>query len=292
MKRVFTLLSLCIPALLTLMLVSTSASARHWQWRQLTPPEGAGPTPPPRALGTAIYDPIGERIIIFGGRGANGFLNDLWSLDLVTGTWVEMAAGGIAPDPRRGHNAIYDPIGHQMVVWAGQGSQFYNDIWTLDLTESQWQDMSPEKSPETRYGSASIYDPVGQQLVQFAGFTSAGRFNDTQGFDLISKSWQDLSPPGLRPIKRCLHTAAFHPAERQMIVFGGQSAALSTIFGFLTYPRTHGARLRPTTLLRAAFSPPVLWAAQVPSSSSEAALLPATRTKPGAMILGASSGTS
>ena len=135
-----------------------------------------------------------------------------------------MAAGGIAPDPRRGHNAIYDPIGHQMVVWAGQGSQFYNDIWTLDLTESQWQDMSPEKSPETRYGSASIYDPVGQQLVQFAGFTSAGRFNDTQGFDLISKSWQDLSPPGLRPIKRCLHTAAFHPAERQMIVFGGQSA--------------------------------------------------------------------
>ena len=160
MKRAVNVPYLWAPVLVIWVLVSVSALARNWQWRDLTPPAGTVPTPSARALGSAIYDPIGQRVIIFGGRGASGFLNDLWSFDLTSRTWVEVNAQGTPPAPRRGHNAIYDPVGHQMVVWAGEGSQFHNDTWTLDLTMLQWKNVSPADSPTARYGSASVYDPV------------------------------------------------------------------------------------------------------------------------------------
>ena len=58
----------------------------------------------------------------------------------------------------------------------------------------------------------------------FAGFTNQGRFDDVQAFDLLAQTWQDISPEGVGPERRCLHTAAFDPASRRMIIFGGQTS--------------------------------------------------------------------
>ena len=43
------------------------------------------PRPLARCLHTAAYDPVGYRMLIFGGQGGGNALNDLWSLDLDTG---------------------------------------------------------------------------------------------------------------------------------------------------------------------------------------------------------------
>ena len=223
MKHSKRLLLSWILALVALMLVSNEALAEHWQWKQLSAPDGVGPTPPARALGTAIYDPTGNRIIIFGGQ-MGGFLNDLWAFNLDSNSWVELAPQGTPPAPRSGHNAIYDPMGQRMISWAGQGSGgSFDDVYALDLATLQWQDISPQSSPAPRYGSASVFDPVGGQLVMFAGFTNQGRFDDVQAFDLQAQTWQDLSPPGIGPERRCLHTAAYDPSSRRMIIFGGQT---------------------------------------------------------------------
>ena len=198
-----------------------ASSSQGWTWANLTPSQGSAPEP--RRHGTAIYDPIAQRVIVFGGLGGSGLLNDLWAFDLVSLSWGQLNASGTGPSPRRGHNAVYDPVAHQMVVWAGQqGAVFFSDTWTLNLATLQWQDVSPSVRPSPRYGSASVFDPVGRSLVQFAGFTNNGRFQDTQAFHLASFSWQDLTPPGTKPQIRCLHTAAFHAGNRRMIVYGGQ----------------------------------------------------------------------
>ena len=74
MKHSKRLLLSWILALVALMLVSNEALAEHWQWKQLSAPDGVGPTPPARALGTAIYDPTGNAPLPVGSSS----LEDRW----------------------------------------------------------------------------------------------------------------------------------------------------------------------------------------------------------------------
>lgn len=191
-------------------------------WRELTP--SGGPAPEARRNGVAIHDPVGRRIVIFGGVGGPGPLNDTWAFDLVTLTWSRLETRGAPPPRRLGHDAVYDPQGRQMIVWAGQDDRiFFNDTWALDLQTLTWRELSPAARPQARYGSASIYDPLERRLVTFAGFTDLSRrFQDTQAFDLDTGAWEDLTPPGDKPEVRCLLTAAYDAARRTMVVYGGQ----------------------------------------------------------------------
>lgn len=214
--------------------VETPAPPLVWQWRQILP--ASGTVPAPRAHGVAVYDPVARRLVVFGGQGNDGgVLNDTWAFDLAARTWARLATVGTPPDHRLGADAVYDPVGHQMVVWAGQqGSRFFDDIWTLDLRTLEWRDRSPGPRPQARYGSASVFDPATRALVQFAGFTDLSRrFQDTQAFDLDTNTWEDLTPSDVRPQIRCLLSAAFHGASRRMIVYGGQrSGPLDDIWAF------------------------------------------------------------
>ncbi|MBL8186882.1 MAG: hypothetical protein JNK38_02675 [Acidobacteria bacterium] len=210
-------------------------TASTWQWRNITPASGL--MPEPRRDGEAIYDPIGKRIILFGGNSNAGLKNDTWAFDLATRSWTKLDTVGTPPAGRLGFDAVYDPVGHQLVVYSGQGAGFFNDTWTLNLTTLQWTDISPASDsarPKKRYGSAAVFDPQTRSLVSFAGFTSeAGRFQDTQSFGLSDKTWSDWTPGGSKPQVRCLHTAAFDRVNRRMIVYAGQrNGALDDIWSF------------------------------------------------------------
>jgi len=210
-----------------------TAAPLVWQWRQLTPATSAAPEP--RSHGVAVYDPIARRVVVFGGESDAGLHNDAWAFDLVASSWNRLQTRNPPPEPRLGADAVYDPNGHQMVLWAGQqGSRFFNDTWALDLRTLEWRDLSPTARPQARYGSASGFDPAERRLVQFAGFTDlTRRFQDTQAFDLDTGTWEDLTPGGARPSVRCLLTAALHVPSRQMIAYGGQrSGPLDDLWAF------------------------------------------------------------
>ncbi len=216
-QLVFILALLAIPA--------AAQSTNNWQWRALTP--ASGDKPEARRNGVAVHDTFGKRIIVFGGSGNSGFLNDAWAFSLETRVWTKLQTTGTPPSPRHAFDGIYDPVGQQLVIYSGQGNGLLNDTWTLNLTTLQWRDVSPaldSARPKRRYGSAGVFDPVTRSLVSFAGFTSeAGRFNDTQSFGLGGNAWQDWSPGGTRPKVRCLLTGAFDRANRRMIVYAGQN---------------------------------------------------------------------
>ncbi len=219
-------LSIALLIAATTQLFSTTAaaqSAQNLEWKNITPAQGA--MPQARRNGVAVYDPIDNRVIIFGGTGQNGLFNDTWAFNLTNFSWTQLNTIGTSPDPRLGHDAIYDPVGQQLVVWAGQqGSKFFNDTWTLNLRTLEWRNVSPSSGrPKARYGSASVYDPVERSLVQFAGFTEEGRrFQDTQSFGLASQNWTDITPDGAKPGIRCLLTGALDRTSRRMIIYGGQ----------------------------------------------------------------------
>jgi uncharacterized protein (TIGR03437 family) len=212
------LFSFCLRPLVT-------AQTTGWRWREIAPVAGQA-KPEARRNGAAIYDPVGKRVILFGGASDSGLLNDTWSLDPAGGGWTKLTTNGPTPPARMAFDAVYDPVGRQMVIYSGQGAGFFNDTWTLDLATLTWRDVSPAANnarPKARYGSASIFDPVSRSLVQFAGFTSeSGRFQDTQSFSLSTNAWADWTPAGTKPQIRCLLTAAFDQKNRRMIIYGGQ----------------------------------------------------------------------
>ena len=194
--------------------------------------------PPSRMSPSIIYEPMGHRMIIFGGAGPNGDLDDMWALDLREHRWSEIApAGDILPPARATHNGVYDPVGHRMVIWAGQEKTrqraFFNDVWSFDLGTDTWTELKPpDPLPLNRYGTAAVFDPLARDLVTFAGFTDNGRFDDTWRFDVDGGIWTDVSP-GEGPHERCLHSASYDALEHRMIMYGGQQAgALEDIWAF------------------------------------------------------------
>jgi hypothetical protein len=108
------------------------------QWTELKP---SGDAPVPRGNPAAIYDPIGHRLIAFGGRVPGGQLNDVWALDLSEMAWQNITPS-TGPTPRWSHNAVYDPAGHRMLLWSGRrDGTFYNDVWAFDLNAEMWTEL-------------------------------------------------------------------------------------------------------------------------------------------------------
>ena len=213
------------------------------QWTKLT----TVGTPPSHRIGhSAIYDPLRDRVLVFGGSdydwqvtGTNPYynsaLNDVWSLSLSgTPTWSPLSPAGTPPIPRVLHTAIYDPVRDRMVVYGGWGAPggftpYISDAWALSLSGTPaWTQILPSGSlPPARYGHAAIYDPPRDRMVVFGGFSAASSI-DPESNDVWALSfsgtpaWSDLSPSGTRPDVRTRATAIYDPIHDTMLVMGGE----------------------------------------------------------------------
>ncbi|HEX5131921.1 MAG TPA: kelch repeat-containing protein [Candidatus Krumholzibacteria bacterium] len=212
-----------VPSVLVAVALSLVAhDARAQSWTELTP--ASGPAPAARRNASAIFDTAGNRMVIFGGFGTT-YLNDIWAFDLDSDTWTDLTpASGSAPAPRLTPASVYDPAGHRMITWSGQGpGVFFNDVWAFDLDAGTWSQFTPAGGPPNiRYGVGYTWDPVARDLVTFAGFTNLGRFDDVWRFNGETDTWTDVSAPS-PPLKRCLHAACYDPIEHRMIMYGGQN---------------------------------------------------------------------
>jgi hypothetical protein len=69
------------------------------------------PPPAARVQHAAIYDPVRNRMLVFGGLAGSSLKNEVWELSLAgTPTWKLLSVAGTPPSARRGASAIYDPV--------------------------------------------------------------------------------------------------------------------------------------------------------------------------------------
>ena len=105
-------------------------------WRQL--PDG----PEARYFHAAAYDPLSNRMVVFGGLGNSGFWNDVWVLDHANGagsgpiTWSPVTPMGTPPDARVVfyHYQLYDPVSRRLIVFGGDldtSEDALTDSWIL-----------------------------------------------------------------------------------------------------------------------------------------------------------------
>jgi hypothetical protein len=200
-----------------------------WEMLLGEPPETPKPPEPPTARRghSAIYDPVRDRVVVFGGYG-NGYLNDVWvSSSGDTLTWTRLAPAGVAPGARANHRAIYDPVRDRMVVFGGYQGGYLNDVWALSLSGTPtWTQLTPAGTlPAVRSGHGAIYDPVRDRMVIFGGLSSVDiPVNDVWALSLgEAPVWTALTPTGTLPRARAYHSAVYDPVRDRIVVFGGYS---------------------------------------------------------------------
>ncbi len=189
---------------------------------QITPtPDPVNGSPSARMGHSATYDPVGDRMIVFGGLTGAGVTDELWILDFATNAWSQIALSGPAPFPRMGHSATLDPPNNRIIVFGGidPSTSEYDDTHALDLSTLAWTVPTTSQNPLARCGHSAIYDAVNSRLIVYGGTDAVGAFDDVWEF---TTDWNDLTPSTTGSAGfRTGHTAVYDPSGR-MIVFGGQ----------------------------------------------------------------------
>lgn len=195
-------------------------------WTLLHP---EGPQPTTRTAHTAIYDPHGDRMIVFGGSHNGTRLNDTWALTLSDPpTWTQLPLQDPLPSARYHHEAVYDQRGGRMIVFGGWDGSHLSDVWALTLVGAPtWTQLLPSgPAPSGRTGPTAVYDSNEDRLVIFGGGNAnVPELNDTWALGLSpNPTWTQLLPTGEPPLERGASAAIYHPENHRMLVFGGSTA--------------------------------------------------------------------
>lgn len=193
-------------------------------WTKLTP---SGTPPAPRTFHAGVYDPVRDRMVIFGGRDTAP-MNDVWELSF-SGTlaWRQLLPMGSPPAARIDHGAVYDPLRHRMIVFGGvdAGGNPFNDVWALSLSGTPtWTQLFPTgTAPAGRGAAAVVYDPTRDRVVIFGGYDrQLLALNDCWELRLSPQpTWSRLTPGGSTPLAR-LGSAMIYDGQRdRLVLFGG-----------------------------------------------------------------------
>nr|AML77103.1 putative LOV domain-containing protein [Epifagus virginiana] len=199
---------------------------------------------PPGRWGHTLTCLNGSWLVVFGGCGGQGLLNDVFVLDLDAKqpTWKEVS-GGTPPLPRSWHSSC-TLEGSKLVVSGGctDAGVLLSDTFLLDLNVEKptWREIIPTSwAPPSRLGhSLSVYERT--KILMFGGLAKTGhlqlRSGEAYTIDLENEKpqWRQLECGALTcgggqnavvPPARLDHVAVTMPCGR-VIVFGGSIAGL------------------------------------------------------------------
>nr|AML77451.1 putative LOV domain-containing protein [Brodiaea sierrae] len=213
-------------------------NAREPEWKNVM----VG-SPPPGRWGHTLSCFNGSWLVVFGGCGRQGLLNDVFILDLDAKhpAWREVS--GLAPPLPRSWHSSCTLDGTKLVVSGGcaDSGVLLSDTFLLDLTIEKpvWREVPVSWTPPSRLGhSLSVYDS--RKILLFGGLAKSGplrlRSSDVFTIDLCKDEpcWRYLTgsgmpgagnPAGIGPPPRLDHVAVNLPGGR-IVIFGGSVAGL------------------------------------------------------------------
>src|SRR5262249_50537702 len=185
--------------------------------------------PGERYSAAAAYDPLRDRIVMFGGTNAGHILGGTWEFTLSGASgWMPLASAGLPPSDRVAATMIYDPVGDRMILFGGRDLTYRNDVWSLSLSgAAAWTEIHPSGTPPGgRVSHAAIYDPMRMSMVVFGGEHEAPfgnpLFNDTWELPLAGPpAWIELAPAGPLPAPRSTGTYVYDADLDRLVVVGG-----------------------------------------------------------------------
>jgi hypothetical protein len=196
---------------------------RHWA--RLNP---SGTPPCPRYEHNAVYDPVGQRMLVFTGCDGVGIVNDVWALSLVSGSeaWTQLNSANPPPE-RYVSYVVFHPGRNSMIVFGGTStSQRFDETWELKLDSLVWRQLSPSGTiPSPRTGGGAFYDALNNRMVVFAGHDYTQAFSETWALSLTpgAEAWEELEPTGAVPDARYGFASGWDQTSKRFYVFAGWS---------------------------------------------------------------------
>ncbi|KAK4793668.1 hypothetical protein SAY86_024103 [Trapa natans] len=198
-------------------------------------------SPPPGRWGHTLSCVNGSHLVVFGGCGGQGLLNDVFVLDLDASppTWREVT--GLAPPLPRSWHSSCTLDGSKLIVSGGcaDSGVLLSDTFLLDLSMEKpaWREIPAAWTPPSRLGhTLTVYG--GRKILMFGGLAKSGplrfRSSDVFTMDLSEEEpcWRCVTgcgmpgagnPGGMAPPPRLDHVAVSLPGGR-ILIFGGSVA--------------------------------------------------------------------
>ena len=179
-------------------------------WTALTIP---GPAPSPRAWSFTVFDPVHDRVVMYGGvdRGPTFYSIETWALNFESGPhWTRLEPSGAAPTGGQFDLVVYDSDRHRM-VFLGAG------IKALSLgAQPAWQTIPYQgEFPRNLFaGGATFDDSRGTIIVVVV----QGTYELT--LDGVP-TWRALDPAGRNPGGYDMWMAYDRGNDRAMVSYDG-----------------------------------------------------------------------
>ena len=220
----------------------------------------SGTGPGNRTFASMIYDPLRNRLLLFGGADENqNPYNDVWALPLGgTLTWTQLTPTGGPPDPRSGAFAAYDRAADQMVVFGGDGN---SDTWLLKLSSLTWVQLENGTSaPHVASRQPTTLDLRRHRLVTASMQYPA---NLPYSLDLTSPTptWTAMTVTGSAPYGLWQTGAVYDSAGDRMIIPGGRSGCceIDSVFSLTFGAPNHWLNISGSPRPGARYGQVVLW---------------------------------
>ncbi len=160
-----------------------------------------------------IYNPVGKRILLFGGTNQRSgpYFNDTWVWE--NGSWKKLDTPG--PPPRGFCAAAFHKERQSIIIHGGRGNDrvTYSDLWEWD--GKMW----------TQIDSNSLYQADHHQMVYLESENALLAFGGWNGKEVLgstwrwSKKWEQLNTPS--PPKRAAFGMAYNYKINKVYLFGG-----------------------------------------------------------------------
>jgi hypothetical protein len=209
--------------------LGTDLSGETWRWTAAAGWSREHDTIAPSArFGHGLtHDPVTDRYVLHGGSNAGGISGETWLFDNSTKNWTNARPSPTA-GTRINPGMVYLPSIRRHLLFAGVGGD--NETWLYDAVNNTWSAHNLNPAPKHRTGIPLAYDPVRDAVLLFSGSGCTGLCNDTWAFYPRLMKWQEIAPPASPP-PRALHSMAYDPLVRKVVMFGGTTGSGQNAFG-------------------------------------------------------------
>jgi len=190
-------------------------------------------TPPSARMGhAAAFDPIGNRMVIYGGSGATGTIGDVHELAFGGTPMWSLITGAAASGSRYFSTWTHDSVNNALVVQSGfNGGSYLGNSWIMPLqgpSQHVWSPLPNDPlAGNGRVVGSAAFDASRVQALFYGGIANTGAvLTAFSALDLGgTPAWQTTpvsASPELSPAARWGASLVFDSTINRVVLFGGK----------------------------------------------------------------------
>lgn len=177
--------------------------AETWTWAGAWTRRQPATQPSARFGAAMAWDPLGQRVVMFGGETASGPTAELWSWNGSDWTLLDPGTG---PSPRSASGLAFDAGRAVLVLTAGAQGISLSDVWEWNGASWTQRPSLPAPLASRSPGSSALaFDPTRNRVLWYGGVSSFSGFSLSDTWEYDGTTWTPLTLLGAPSLMRpCL----------------------------------------------------------------------------------------